>query len=215
MHSSSAGDTRGGCALLLTRALQIALDNDLAEDAGVCYFVLSDGCFRRDAYADALAYLDEALALARKLGDRPHEWAVLAERTYPLYMFGRWDEVLAVSDEFTQKQIDAGGVVLSLLQSAVEIHLQRGELDRARGIFSMFSRLETSTDVQDRASYLGSRAALHRAEGRLHEAIADGEAAIETRRVSRHLGSGGQARLSSKRSKQRSRLVSRARSRSC
>jgi class 3 adenylate cyclase/tetratricopeptide (TPR) repeat protein len=168
---------------LLTRALQIALDNDLAEDAGVCYFVLSDECFRRDAYADALAYLDEALALARKLGNRPHEWAVLAERTYPLSLLGRWDEVLAVSDEFTQKQIDAGGVVLGLLQSAVDIHLQRGELDRARNIFSMFSRLEASTDIQDRASYLGSRAALHRAEGRLPEAIADGEAAIETRRV--------------------------------
>ncbi len=105
-------------------------------------------------------------------------------------MLGRWDEVRTVSASFTQEQIDAGGVVLSLLQSAVEMHLQRGELDRARGIFSMFSRLDTSTDIQDRASYLGSRAALHRAEGRLQEALADGEAAIETRRV---LGISGQA----------------------
>ena len=38
----------------------------------------------------------------------------------------------------------------------------------------MFSRLEESTDVQDRSCYLGSRAALRRAEGQLREALADG-----------------------------------------
>ena len=64
---------------------------------GTCYFLLSDGCFRRDRYAEALGYLDEALALARKLGDRPYEWASLAERTYPLYMLGRWDEAQAAA----------------------------------------------------------------------------------------------------------------------
>src|SRR5439155_9982123 len=168
---------------LTKHALAIALANDLADDAGICYFILSDGCFRRDEYADALAYLDESLALARKLGNRPLEWGVLAERTFPLCMLGRWGEVLAVSDEFTQEQIDAGGVVLSLLQSAVEIHIQRGELDGARRVFSMFSRLEETTDVQERASYLASRASLHRVEGRPLEALADGEATIETRRV--------------------------------
>ena len=150
---------------LLKHALEIALDHDLMEDAGSCYFILSDRCFHRDQYADALGYLDEALALSRKLGNRPYEWAVLAERTYPLSMLGRWDDAQATSQEFTPEQIDAGGVVLSLLQSSVEIHIQRGELDGARRIFSMFSRLEESTDVQERSCYLGSRAALRRAEG--------------------------------------------------
>ena len=104
---------------------------------------------------------------------------MLAERTYPLCMLGRWDEAQAASAEFTPEQIDVGGVVLSLLESAVEIHIQRGELDGARRIFSMFSRLEESTDVQERSCYLGSRAALRRAEGRFSEALADGEATIE------------------------------------
>ena len=148
-HRRRAGDTTRRPRRSSSSALEIALDHDLVEEAGTCYFILSDQCFRRDEYADALGYLDEALALARKLGNRPQEWAVLAERTYPLYMLGRWDEALAASDEFTQEQIDAGGVVLSLLQSGVEIHLQRGELDGARRVFSMFSRLEESTDVQE------------------------------------------------------------------
>jgi class 3 adenylate cyclase/tetratricopeptide (TPR) repeat protein len=168
---------------LLKRALEIALDHDLVDEAGNCYFNLSDGCFRRDAYTDALGYLDEALSLARKLGNRPEEWAVLAERTYPLYMLGRWDEAQAASEEFTQEQINAGGTVLSLLQSGVEIHIQRGDLDGAHRVFSMFSRLEESTDVQERSNYLGSRACLHRAEGRPRDALADGEATIETGRT--------------------------------
>ena len=69
--------------------------------------------------------------------------------------------------------------MLSLLQTGVEIHVHRGELDEARQVFSMFARLEESTDVQDRTVYLGVRACLRRAEGRLREALADGEAAIE------------------------------------
>jgi class 3 adenylate cyclase/tetratricopeptide (TPR) repeat protein len=166
---------------LVRQSLRIALDHDLAADAAVCYFILSDQCFRRDQYGDALGYLDESLALARKRGDRPQEWGVLAERTYPLSMLGRWNEVVEASAEFTPEHMSGGGLVLSLLQSAVDIHIQRGELDEAHRVISMFARLDESSDVQDRSCYLGSRAALRRAEGQLREALADGEATIETR----------------------------------
>ena len=168
---------------LLRHALQMALDNDLVEDAGICYFLLSDGRFRSDQYPEALGYLDESLALSRKMGDRPTEWATLAERTYALFMLGRWDEARAGSEEFTAEQIVAGGVMLSLLQVGVEINVQRGELDEARRVFAMFEHLEESSDVQDQTVYLGSRACLRRAEGRLREALADGEATIETGRT--------------------------------
>ena len=168
---------------LQKQSLVISLAHGLAEDASTAYFILSDQCFRRDAYLDALGYLDEALALSRKRGHRPYEWAVLAETTYAISMLGRWDEALSIGREFTQEQIDAGGVVLSLLQSGVDVHIQRGELDEARRIFSMFSRLDGSSDVQDRAIFLASRTALHRAEGRLREALSDGEATIETART--------------------------------
>jgi class 3 adenylate cyclase/tetratricopeptide (TPR) repeat protein len=165
---------------LVKHALEVALEHDLSDHASTCYFLLSDRCFRRDRYADALAYLDESLALARKMGSRPFEWAVLAERTYPLFMAGRWDDVLATTDKFTQEQVDSGGVVLSVLQSGVYVHVQRGELDEARRIFSLFSRLESSTDVQDRCTYLAATAALRLAEGRFEEALSAGSATIET-----------------------------------
>jgi class 3 adenylate cyclase/tetratricopeptide (TPR) repeat protein len=187
--AESRGHAREAWALM-KEALVIALDDDLVDEASSAYFVLSDQSFHRDEYAAALGYLDEALALTRMVGNRPQEWGVLVERTYPLCMLGRWDEAQAASADFTPEQIDSGGMVLSLLDSAVEIHIQRGELDGARRIFSMFSRLEESTDVQERAGYLGSRAALRRAEGRFSEALADGEATIE---VGRTLGISAQA----------------------
>jgi len=174
---------REEASALLKRALEIALAHEL-DDASVCLFWLSDGCFHRDEYVDAIGYLDEALALNRKRGDRPGEWSVLAERTYPLLMLGRWDEAQTVIDEFTPEQIDAGGLLLSMFQSAVEVHVRRGELDEARRVFSLFSRLEESTDTQELSCYLGCRAALRRAEGQLREALTDGEAAIDAIRMS-------------------------------
>jgi hypothetical protein len=113
------------------------------------------------------------------MGSRPLEWGVLAERTYPLFMSGRWDDVVATTDEFTQEQVDSGGVVLGVLQSGVYVHVERGELDEARRILSLFSRLDGSTDVQDRSTYMAATAALRRAEGRFAEALADGAATIE------------------------------------
>ena len=68
---------------LIKHALTIALEHDLNQETTVLYFMLSDRSFRQDRFADALDYLDEALAFARKMGSRPHEWGILAERTYP------------------------------------------------------------------------------------------------------------------------------------
>ncbi|HET7743704.1 MAG TPA: AAA family ATPase, partial [Gaiellaceae bacterium] len=185
---SSLAESRGHpeeALALNQRALQLALEHNLLDDASTGYFILSDKCFRRDAYAEALVFLDEALALARRRGNRPMEWGVLAERTYPMWMLGRWDEARSSSDEFTQEQIDSGGMVLSMLESSVAIGVERGEIDHARSVLSMFSRLEDSADVQNLASYLESRAILRRGEGRVEEALADAERAIE---VSRTLG---------------------------
>ena len=164
---------------LLTHSLEIALDHDVVAEVSTTYYWLSDQCFQRDAYAEALGLLDEALANARRMGSRPQEWAVLAERIYPLMMLGRWDEAHDAASEFTQEQVDTGGTMLSLLQSAVEIDLQRGDLESARRTLQMFARIEHSGDLQERSSYLGARAALRRAEGKLHEALADAEETIE------------------------------------
>jgi hypothetical protein len=74
-------------------------------------------------------------------------------------------------------------VVLSVLESGVEVHGQRGELEAARRIYSMFSRLEHSSDLQDRCTWLSATAALRRGEGRFEEAVTAGSATIEAAHV--------------------------------
>jgi class 3 adenylate cyclase/tetratricopeptide (TPR) repeat protein len=168
---------------LVKHRLAIALEHDLPEQAMNAYFILSDWSFHRDRYAEALAYQDEALALARKVGDRPSEWSILAERTYALFMMGRWDEALAVTDELTEEQTRSGGMFLSLLSGPFEIYLERGELSAARHVHSLFLSIEGSNDVQEAACYLGATAALHRAEGRLREALETGGKVLEREQV--------------------------------
>jgi tetratricopeptide (TPR) repeat protein len=180
---SAVLESRGHSAesfALLKQSLEVALEHDLLEDASTCYFILSDSRFRGDRYAEALRYLDESLAFASRVGSRRFEWGIQAERTYALLMLGRWDEVLATADTYTEEQVHSGGVVLGVLQSGVDAHCQRGELDAARRIFDMFSWLRDSTDVQDQGIFLAAAAALRRAEGRLEEALAAGAATIET-----------------------------------
>jgi tetratricopeptide (TPR) repeat protein len=104
---------------------------------------------------------------------------VISEQMFPLLMLGRWDEVAAAVAELTQEQIDSGGLLLSMLQSAVEVSVKRGELEEARRVLGLFTRLEDSTDTQELSSFLACRAELGRAEGNLRQALADGRAAVD------------------------------------
>ncbi len=167
----------------LTQALAIAVEHDLPGQAAQHYFNLSDSSFRRDRYAEALGYLQPALELARRLGNRPSEWSLLAELTYPLYMTGRWEEALAALEELTEEQIHSGAMFLSVLTSALEIHIHRGELEPAQRLFSLFSHLETSVDLQEQGMYRSATATLRRAEGRLGEALEAGAATVELART--------------------------------
>jgi class 3 adenylate cyclase/tetratricopeptide (TPR) repeat protein len=168
---------------LQKRGLELALEHDLLEDVTNFYFLLSDHCFRHDRYQGALEYLEQSLALARKIGNRPWEWSVLAERTYPQWMLGRWDEVTATALDFGEEQVNAGGVVLSVLQAGIGVYVARGLLDEARGLHALFGRLEGTTDVQEESAYASATAALRRAEGRLEEAVAAGETALSVAAV--------------------------------
>jgi predicted ATPase len=163
----------------LTRALAIALEHDLPDQAARVYLNLSDSSFLRDRYAEALGYLQPALELARRLGSRPREWSLLAELTYPLYMTGRWEEALAALEELTEEQIRSGAMFLSVLTSVLEIHIHRGQLEQAQRLYSLFSRLETSADLQEQGIYRSATAALRRAEGRFSEALEAGAATVE------------------------------------
>jgi len=166
-------------AAFLAQALAIALEHDLPERAVNMYHDLSARSYERDRYTDALGYLQPALELARRLGSRPREWSLLAELTYPLYMTGRWEEALAALEDLTEEQIRSGAMFLSVLTSVLEIHIHRGELEQAQRLYSLFSPLETSADLQEQGMYRSATAALRRAEGRFGEALEAGAEIVE------------------------------------
>ena len=160
----------------LRQALAIAQEHDL-EVAGSIYFNLSDREFHRDRYEDALGYLEEALAFTRRRGSRPGEWGTLAEMTYPLYMLGRWDEALVTAAQIPEDRLQ-DTVTLSLLSSVTEIHIHRGEPEKARRVLSLYPA--SSPDVQEQSSYVAASAAVLRAEGRLEDALAAGLESLES-----------------------------------
>jgi class 3 adenylate cyclase/tetratricopeptide (TPR) repeat protein len=165
-------------AAYFNHSLKISLEHDVWDRAEVAYFLLSDNCFQRDRFADALDYLDEALAVSRRAGGRLQEWEVLGEMTYPLFMLGRWAESVAALEEIPEDQIRRAGLILGPLSSVLEIYIHRGDVAAAEHLFDLFARLEHSSDVQELSCYASATAALRRAQGRHAEAVAAAEEAL-------------------------------------
>ena len=178
----TSGHLEEGVALF-NHSLKISLDHDVFDRASTAYFLLSDTCFQRDRYAEALAFLEEALALSRKAGNRLSELEVLSETTYALYMTGRWAETLAAFGEIPEEQIRKAGIILSPLTSVLEIHLHQGDLAAAERLFDLYVRLKDSADVQERACYAAALAALRRGQGRHAEALEAAREGVERGRA--------------------------------
>jgi tetratricopeptide (TPR) repeat protein len=137
---------------LTKHALEIALEHDLADDASTCYFLLSDRCFRRDRYAEALA--PGILALANK-------WEAARSST------GFWRKDLSALHEAagttwwrrptsSRRSKSTRWRRARRLQSG-STHIERGELDEAVDLVALLAA-RRSTDVQDRSTYLAARA---------------------------------------------------------
>src|SRR5207342_2665558 len=116
-------------------------------------------------------------------------WFALSESTYPLFMLGRWDDAIAAYRELPEERLATGGTLLSPLSSILEIHVHRGDLAAARRLLEIYTRLEDSADVQERAGYAAASACVFHAEGRHAEAV---DAAERTAEHARTLGMDGQ-----------------------
>ena len=164
--------------ILLRAAAELALEQGLTERAGTALGNLSDLAFGHDRYEDALGYLGQSLALARRSGDRPNIWFATSESTYALYHLGRWDEAIAAFEELPEEQLPSGHVLISPLTSVLPIHIDRGELEQARALRDIYARLEGSVDVQERSCFAAGSGSVALAEGRYDEALRWGEAAV-------------------------------------
>jgi predicted ATPase/class 3 adenylate cyclase len=173
---------------LMRHALRYAVEHDELERAGVACGNLSDACFMRDLYAEALEVLDQGLEIARRSGDRGSERYLTAERSYALALRGAWDEALALCDDVAVED-ELRSDILSLASGPLETLVQRGRLDDARALLERFRHLEGSVDTQDSSMLSAAEAAVAFAEGSHAAALRLGTQAFDYAAV---LGAGSQ-----------------------
>jgi tetratricopeptide (TPR) repeat protein len=159
-------------SLLLRHALAVALEHDKPSAALRAFYNLADaGSSLTDRYEDAVDFVRQGLAHARKFGNRYWEWSFLGFG-FPFYALGAWDDVLAMRDElphedWTQARLAYGTVV----RSAVPVCVHRGRLEEARRMLDAVAEFEQSADVQERVYYGVARCQLLLTEGDHSEAL--------------------------------------------
>jgi tetratricopeptide (TPR) repeat protein len=166
---------------LLAMTVETAVAHGKYGSASVATSNLSNLAFFRDRYGESIVHLDQAIELARRVGDRGNEWFGISESTYALTMLGRWDEALARLAEIPAEKLGADSVLLSPLSGPLEIYLHRGQLDEARQLLARFEEFGRSSDVQARGCYEAALAAVRLTEGNAREALSTATHAFETR----------------------------------
>jgi tetratricopeptide (TPR) repeat protein len=168
---------------LLRHALQLALEHDLPSAALRAYYNLSNLLYYFDRYDDAFSIVEAGLTMARKLGYRNWEWPFLAELTFINFMKGSWTQALERIQEVPYREdfSSARFAIVEVLQAIPPLHLLRGHLDAAKEMIAPFEVFADSADLQERASYAAAYAMILRAEGRLEDALAETEKALEAR----------------------------------
>ena len=123
-----------------------------------------------DRYAEVAEAVDRGIALARRRGERRSESVLRTGNIVVLFMLGRWDEACAIGREEAPSAVSEIAQ-LGLIDLA-QIACERGDLQEARRVIGVGSRLETSENPQSRAGFAAVLARVLRAEGDHVEALA-------------------------------------------
>jgi len=174
----SARGRRHEAYALLRYALEVAEENDLPSATHRAMYNLADLAAVADRYQEARDYVEQGLALARRLGDRANEWQFLGQ-VYPHFALGEWDEMLALIGAIPIEKIgEARLAANALLLCAPLVHVQRGDLDAADAALAAFPSVDASADVQELATYAAGRAVMNHARGLHAEALASARTAL-------------------------------------
>jgi tetratricopeptide (TPR) repeat protein len=166
--------------ILVRHSLQLALDNDLSAAALRAFGNLGALASWQDRLEEVMEWVQRGLEHARKVGDRLYELSALLGPIPDLAYLGRWDEAVALAEEFGANEDLPEGILTGILMLA-HVYVHRGQLDAARDVLALIPEGESARDVQTRAVYQVARAPLLRAEGRFVEALAAGQDAYRTR----------------------------------
>jgi tetratricopeptide (TPR) repeat protein len=155
---------------LLDRALRVALGHDIPSAALRAYNNLAYVMWVLDRAEDAYTIIQPAVELARRVGDRPWEWALTLNGADSLISLGRWDEAFAVFETVIGSDGFDPILVSVEITSLVQLHTMRGDLGEAERVLAM-SETEASEDFQARGVAAVARSMILRARGDLAGAL--------------------------------------------
>jgi class 3 adenylate cyclase/tetratricopeptide (TPR) repeat protein len=168
---------------LLRHALDLALASDAWEAALRAYYNLACDYYYFERFEESVPHARDGLALARKIGARGWEWALLSELVYIAHARGDWDDAMLRWAEIPRlEEIPATrAAAVELLMTIPLLLVARGQRDRAAELLASYASLERSSDLQESTAYHAARAAVLGSEGRWKEALESGRIAVEGR----------------------------------
>ena len=164
---------------LLRMGLEVALEHDFPQAALRAYINLGAVLTFADDLRAAIEATDAGAALARKVGDHVWERWLFAAPIEPLVMTGEWDQALRRCEELLETvSPDAAGETFLELFPVVQVHVQRGDLERAQGLLDRLATVLSEENLQARAALRVAKAQVHLAEGKATDARAAAEEAF-------------------------------------
>ncbi len=112
---------------LLNEALRIAVENDLAAEALRAYNNSIVFLHMADRPEQVRAVVEDALALARRRGDRFWEMRLTTSLAWVCRDEGDWDEVLALTESLPQESVDVAVLASRCAAASIELHRGRPE----------------------------------------------------------------------------------------
>jgi tetratricopeptide (TPR) repeat protein len=154
---------------LRERALALALEHDLADEALRVYNNLGDLPLQQDRFAEALDLAERGVALAQARGDRGWEQNLELMVNTARVALGRWDELPGLETD----ALSAMGVLVrnGYLPLTARVQAARGDVPALERTLALADAATGSANVEYAAGPLVARAIALRALGRDAEAL--------------------------------------------
>ncbi len=156
---------------LLLHSLLLAQEHDIPGREIRAHNNLAAMLINRYQNAEALTHIDEAAAIALRLGSQADAWLVQGVKPLVLFGLGRWDEALAVAQEMTADDVGDRYSAVEAAAGRCLVLMARGELEQAAADLE-----RVDSEPIEHAEYAAMRAALGAASMRLR---GDPERALE------------------------------------
>jgi class 3 adenylate cyclase/tetratricopeptide (TPR) repeat protein len=166
--------------VLLQHALKLALDNDLSPAALRAYGNLAAFLAIADRNTEARALTEEARRLARRVGDRVFDLWFVAGEAKMMMQIGDWEGAEALYHEVFESE-EPGDKLFTQLVDIALIFVHQGRLDEARAVLNSSGHMESTPELQYRASFAWVKALVLRWEGDLEGSLAAAAQAVESR----------------------------------